>query len=350
MRSLTFLSLFLLSFPLPAQADCSGGSSPTGKPCGVVGFEGCCKEGTLYFCEGGELCALSCEKIPGCGWDDAKGLYDCGTGGSADPGLEFPLECPAFGVEACQGVDYGGCCAGSWVYWCDGKQLQGFDCGANSKQNECGINPAASVADCVLPGGPGFKSCPFVEGEVIHHPDIVPAEVGGGDAVSPADIHLTTDGLVVPDIDAPSKCATLARRYDRTSSSCDTLGPTFLVLQEGCAALLVGMVPALSDHPAAKVTQTGLAFDFPEAGLVHKCTAQHADGGISGQCFWGEGGSCEFAYGAVAEPEPEAEGGQKGGGGGCAMAAVPRATGALLFILSALVLLGVRRVRRNAAR
>lgn len=340
--------LFLMSLmPVPAYADCSGGSSPTGQPCGPIDTIGCCKEGTLYFCEGGEVCSLSCNKIPQCGWNAAKGFYDCETTGGADPDLDHPLECPTTTSAECQGVDYSGCCAGSWVYWCDGKQLQGFDCGANKEHSACGTNAAASVADCVLSGAAEYKSCPFEPGGVE-----VP-EPQGGDVVSGdgggliVDIVLSIDGLIVPDIEAPSTCTDLAARYAGGQVDCAMLGELFLVKQEGCAALLVGMAPESGGHPGAKVTKTGLAFSFSQGGLAYNCAGSFTGDGLSGQCFWGNGGECTFDYTAVKEEVPAPEPGKSGGGSGCTMGALPSAekVGTLLLLLG-LLLVGLRRVRR----
>ncbi len=349
MRVAALMLLILLS-PLPAQADCSGGSSPTGQPCGAIDHIGCCKSGTLFFCEGGELCSLSCNKIPQCGWDESKGLYDCETTGGADPDLDYPLECPVASGGECQGVDYSGCCAGSWVYWCDGKELQGFDCGANKEHNTCGTNAAASVADCVLADAAEYKTCPFEAGGVeVPDPvvgDVVTGDVGG----SGPDITLSIDGLSVPDIAAPSTCSELAPRYEASQSDCDTLGTVFLVKQEGCAALLVGMTPETGGHPGAKVTKTGMAFSFSQEGLAYNCTGSLATESLSGQCFWGNGGECTFAYNAVValEPEPEPE---ESSGGSCATGGPPaKGHGSWLLFLMILSLAGLRQGRLTRGR
>ncbi len=343
------LTFVLLLFAPPVHADCSGGSSPTGLPCGEIGVVGCCKSGTLFFCEGGELCSLSCNKIPQCGWNGDKNFYDCDTTGGADPDLGFPLECPTTTSAKCQGVDYSGCCAGSWVYWCDGKELQGFDCGDNQQHSTCGTNSAASVADCVLPVAAEYKSCPFEAGGV-DVPDPIVGDVVTGDGVGTGlDITLSLDGLSVPDIAAPSSCSTLADRYQETQADCDMLGALFLVKQEGCAALLVGMTPETGGHPGAKVTKTGLAFSFSQGGLAYNCTGSFAGDSLSGQCFWGNGGECAFSYGAVVaeQPDPGLESEGSSGGGSCAVASEP---GALqpswLLLFMTLSLVGLRWVGR----
>ena len=342
------LSFLLLLAPLSAEADCSGGSSPTGLPCGAIDTVGCCKSGTLYFCEGGEVCALDCTKIPQCGWNADKGFYDCETTGGADPDLDHPLECPSTTSAECQGVDYSGCCAGSWVYWCDGKQLQGFDCSANQDHNTCGTNAAAAVADCVQTGSAEYKSCPFEPGGVeVPEPregDVVSGDSGG----IFVDVALSIDGLSVPDIEAPSTCTSLAPRYEGLQNDCEMLGAVFLVKQEGCAALLVGMAPDSGGHPGAKVTKTGLAFSFAQGGLAYNCTGSFAGDGLSGLCFWGNGGECTFGYAAVAQEVPLPEPPKSSGGGGCA-ATDRTAVGPVLTLLLLLgwSLMGVRLGRRQ---
>jgi hypothetical protein len=315
MRNLVVLIL-LFALPAPVRADCSGGATPTGKPCGAIDFAGCCRDGSLYFCEAGELCALSCEKIPQCGWNGAKGFYDCDTTGTADPDLLYPLECPAMTGGQCQGVDYAGCCAGETVYWCDGKQLHGYDCSHNSTQNVCGTNAAVSVADCVAPGGPEFKSCPFPAGSVAL-PEVPGQDVVTGDVASVADIQLSTDGLSVPDIAAPSNCTTLAPRYTVANPGCEMLGGQVLTLQDGCAALLVGLAPEAAEHPVAKVTASGLAFWFAKGGLEYNCTGSFSGSELNGQCFWGNGGECTFSYQEAEIVSPEPEGPTKGTSSGC---------------------------------
>ena len=141
------MSLLLYSPLLKAQ--CSGGSSPTGKACGAIPFQGCCDGEVLLFCEGGELCSLDCGKVPHCGWDPGKAYYDCESEGMSGPSARFSKECPAVTPDACQGVDYAGCCAGDAVYWCNGQGVAMLDCSQNGTLNRCGINSSTNMADCV---------------------------------------------------------------------------------------------------------------------------------------------------------------------------------------------------------
>lgn len=94
MRKVLFASLLVVCLFAPGvvSAQCSGGSESTGQTCGAVSPVGCCVDGSLYFCEGKELCKLSCEKMPECGWREDRGYYDCATPGAADPAGLYPLE------------------------------------------------------------------------------------------------------------------------------------------------------------------------------------------------------------------------------------------------------------------
>jgi uncharacterized protein (TIGR03382 family) len=313
-------------------ADCSGGAMPTGTECGAISFAGCCSEEQLYFCEAGELCQLPCDKILHCGWNGNKDFYDCETDGMADLDLVFPKECPAFSPADCQGVEVAGCCAGDKLYWCDGIKLQTIDCAANSSKTVCGTNADSGTADCLPPGAPAFMACPFATGDDVTLPDLVSSDStdsGGSDSAK-----LSIDGLVVPDLNAPSTCAALATRYEVTATDCEILASVFLTKQEGCAALLVGLVPTAAAHPAAKVTKTGMVFDFLEAGVTRQCTGSIAGEIISGECYWGTSGSCEFSL-TAAELRPEEvkpDSVKTGKGSGCQTGAEP-GTGSLVWLI-----------------
>jgi len=78
--------------PLDAAPDAP--SSADAKPdagCGSLGYVGCCAGQTLLFCSGGQVLSQACGG--GCGWNAAKGLYDCGTSGGGDPTGIFPKSC-----------------------------------------------------------------------------------------------------------------------------------------------------------------------------------------------------------------------------------------------------------------
>ncbi len=325
----------------PVRADCSGGAKPTGKKCGAVAVEGCCDGETLYFCEAGELCELSCGVMPHCGWSDDRLLYECETDGMAEPSGKFSKECPTGG---CPGVDYVGCCAGETVVWCDGASVQSLDCSSNPGKNRCGFNADKGVADCVGPEAPAHTACTTEVGDVGGGGDGGwtgdGTGVNDGGGMPPIDL----DGLVVPDLHAPSSCHDLAGRYDVTESDCGIFGGSFVVKADGCAALLVGLVPSAVTHPAAKVTQSGMVFTFTDAGKDRQCTGQfNALGAVAGSCYWDEA-SCLFRFEPVESPAPPdvVSGAETadGGGGGCAAAADgAQSTG--FWLLLGLVLGGI---------
>jgi hypothetical protein len=148
--------------------------------------------------------------------------------------------------------------------------------------------------------------------------DDVSVQPDSGEAESAAspDVAVTLDGLTVPDLHGPSSCSTLAPRYSVASTTCQGFGGYFLVLQEGCAALLAGLTPGASSHPGALVTKSGLAFEASLAGKVWSCTGQFQGAGVAGSCQRVEGAeSCAFSFVEEAPP-PEEEGGG-GGSGGC---------------------------------
>jgi hypothetical protein len=64
--------------------------------CAEITYQGCCQESTLKYCSNGSLKVLTCgENQPPanvCGWDPAKGYYNCG-GKGADPSGELPITC-----------------------------------------------------------------------------------------------------------------------------------------------------------------------------------------------------------------------------------------------------------------
>jgi MYXO-CTERM domain-containing protein len=72
--------------PVGADAQADAG-------CGALGYVGCCSGQLLLFCSGGQVLSQACGG--GCGWNVAKGLYDCGTSGGSDPAGVFPKSCAA---------------------------------------------------------------------------------------------------------------------------------------------------------------------------------------------------------------------------------------------------------------
>jgi hypothetical protein len=124
------------------------------------------------------------------------------------------------------------------------------------------------------------------------------------------------DAVTVPDlVGAPSSCSTIQGIYDVAETDCGIFSERFGIKQRGCVAVLVDLVGG--DRPAARVTKSGLSFDFLDAGLTRSCLGQLDGESIVGECAWTEG-SCTFTFEVAPEPEPNTTpGGGGGGGGGC---------------------------------
>jgi len=304
--------------------ECSGGATLEAMECGAVSFEGCCDGERLLFCEGGMLCARDCAGLPHCGWDTVLGYYDCGTPGQDDPaGLHDP-DCPTGGPEVCGGLDGRGCCDGAVVRWCDGKAVHEIDCSQNATRSVCGMREG--VADCAEPGAPAAPACGGGGGVT----DVVTGPDGGG---------IDLDVVAVPDLaGAPSTCSTIHGIYDVAATDCGIFSEQFGIKQRGCVAVLVDLVGG--DLPAARVTKSGLSFDFLDAGLTRSCLGQIDGETIAGECSW-NGGACTFTFQVAPEPEPgpATEGGGGGGSGGCAQATHGSPSAAILLLILLIALL-----------
>ena len=209
--------------------------------CGKVTFQGCCDGDSVWFCKSKKLQKLSCAKNPKCGWSTTYNLYDCGTGGAADPAGKHPLSCAsAFGdggpppdglapdgpptdgpltdgpasdgpvadtgqqLDAppldkatpkdvtlqpdsggCGAITHQGCCDGHSLWFCDSGKVKTINCGTNPK---CGWDAKATVYDCGTKGGvdPGGKHplpCgSLVDGGVAATDGPAPDSSPGGDA------------------------------------------------------------------------------------------------------------------------------------------------------------------------
>lgn len=114
--------------------------------CGGVSWAGCCTlSGTVQWCDEGELNQLDCApSAKECGWEQAKGHYDCGTD-------EAPAQDP------------------SLPYLCLGESCPPEPCEGRVCGHRCGV----PCGDC-----PDGTTC----GDGICHP--LPAEPDLGDALS----------------------------------------------------------------------------------------------------------------------------------------------------------------------
>ena len=60
----------------------------------ALGYEGCCDNNALVWCENGKIDKVDCMQNPVCGWQASKGYYDCGSDmADAEPTGMFPLNC-----------------------------------------------------------------------------------------------------------------------------------------------------------------------------------------------------------------------------------------------------------------
>jgi hypothetical protein len=144
------------------QADAAG--PDIASKCGTVGYQGCCRGGTLRYCVAGKLVEKDCAPAQ-CGWDPLFKVYACGASSASDPG-GLPRECPASDggppdahprdappppgdKNACGAVTYAGCCAGTQLLFCVGGALLTLDCSANP---HCGWDSAKSYYACGTDG------------------------------------------------------------------------------------------------------------------------------------------------------------------------------------------------------
>lgn len=183
----------------------AGGSVEPPQGCGDIDYTGCCNGDTLQWCEQGVLKTINCGQNPKCGWDGAKGFYNCATNGQADPSGQYPLQCGggatcqpdcagkkcgndgcgglcgmcapgqscvnyqcAAPATECDGITYQGCCDGQTLKWCEQGQLKtgsctdkpqcGWDadqsyynCGTSGNEDPTGENPISCDAEPVVP-------------------------------------------------------------------------------------------------------------------------------------------------------------------------------------------------------
>ena len=228
----------------------------------------------------------------------------------------------------CGGLDGRGCCDGAVVRWCDGKAVHEIDCSQNATRSVCGLREG--VADCAEPGA--LVGSPCGAGGVT---DVVTTPDGG---------VIDLDAVPVPDVaGAPSSCSTIQGIYDVAASDCGIFSDRFGIKQRGCVAVLVDLLGG--DRPAARVTKSGLSFDFLDAGLTQSCLGHINGEAIEGECSW-NGGSCEFTFQVAPEPEPPPSSGDNdggGGGGGCSRATHGPPSAALLLLALLLALPTLRR-------
>ena len=147
----------------------------TGTPiaaCDGLTFEGCCTaDGTVRWCEGGQVQTADCAAEGGtCGWVDGSGYYYCTSEPISGPpshpylcagescpnacagkecGTDCGQSCGTCGqgetcnadgqcvADGCGGIDYIGCCSGGVSVWCDNNTIRTLDCGQTANPT-CG--------------------------------------------------------------------------------------------------------------------------------------------------------------------------------------------------------------------
>ena len=124
------------------------------KPCGGVGFEGCCVYDELVYCEDGYEIVVDCSALGlTCGWKKSTSWYDCVEEQLPAPNQsEYPLWCPGTCPPKCEGKECGpdGCGAecgvcdeletcknGQCKPGCD-TQCDGRVCGPDGCGGQCG--------------------------------------------------------------------------------------------------------------------------------------------------------------------------------------------------------------------
>jgi len=227
----------------------------------------------------------------------------------------------------CGWVSFEGCCDGERLLFCEGGMLCARDCAGFP---HCGWNGTMGYYDCGTAGQ---------DDPVGMFPAACPAGGRGvTDAVTgPGGDGVDLDAVTVPDLaHAPSSCSTIQGLYDVAASDCGIFSARFGIKQRGCVAVLVDLVGG--DRPAARVTKSGLSFDFMDAGLVRSCLGQIDGDAIGGECVW-TGGACSFSFEAAPEPEPAPS---TDGGGGCGRAPADPPLAAFL-LLAMLIVLPARR-------
>ncbi len=126
-------------------------------PCLGIGFEGCCDETTLRYCDGELIMEVDCAgQGLVCGWMDNVGWYDCTSQALEDPSGDHPLWCDS----ACKPD-------------CDGKECGTDGCGSGTTCGECGAGETCSDdGDCKAPC-PGLPSGGCCDGDVLFYCDLM---------------------------------------------------------------------------------------------------------------------------------------------------------------------------------
>jgi len=110
--AIVILSLCCLAAPgIAAAQPCTNGQVQYDiiqAGCASFTYEGCCDGQQLRWCDvpNDTVCGIDCTQNPQCGWSQAGGYYDCGTGGQAAPNNNPPLTCQPVGPVDDDGDGY----------------------------------------------------------------------------------------------------------------------------------------------------------------------------------------------------------------------------------------------------
>jgi hypothetical protein len=146
-----------------AEGGAAGSDSAVAQPdaggsCGALTYTGCCEGAVLAYCSAGAMLTLSCASSETCGWNAARGFYDCETAGGADPSGTNPRSCSELfgdaGVmlpDASQGGD-------------TGTPDLGGDASGSADGGSEGAPSSDAVAPADLPAGGTDRGSPRADG------------------------------------------------------------------------------------------------------------------------------------------------------------------------------------------
>ena len=173
----------------------TGGGGGVGNCPDGLTFEGCCDNGTLTWCNNGQVETLDCQGT-GCGWDAGNNYYNCQQPANPDPSGNFPLSCGGSGetgggqtgggeetgggqtggeegatVDVCEdGITDKGCCDGVKLVYCFEGELNTISC-----SQSCGWDAGNDYYNCQQPPTPDPSGTyPLI------CPGGAPQETGGG--------------------------------------------------------------------------------------------------------------------------------------------------------------------------
>lgn len=189
-------------------------------PCGDLDFEGRCEAEHVQWCEDGELRETDCSELDrACGWDEARGFYQCvpneAPTGSCPDDLSWTGRCEEDGR----------------VVWCQDGTVQELACTDGAR---CGWN------------GEGFFDCVVGEGQSAGYGG--GHEPGAGGSAAGAEEQPNDPAKPAPKGPTPEPAGDSAPTADETTDAAD----------QGSGSL--------PEAPASTSTQPGFGCSAPLAG------------------------------------------------------------------------------------